>query len=302
MKTGEDIEYKVVYNSVGSERPQAATEPYTFSTKDSSGALIEVKHPGVLITVNKAANVTIQPDRIANGQPLRDYTPIILSSPLSEFNGGIVLVGLHTGEITNGDDRLLNWVDYSAWDGSGTVEKMGFLVTPENMEPGTTGRFTYYSKVNNVNNSPEFKVYSQASVNLLAGDPLIVESNIQCNTLSGVGLQSQGKLIDFETVNTSTVDLAGDGINYSNNNHFLPTDFYFREGTPNYDTKLDAIHARINLPLANLSASEIDIIGPKDSRFPVKLRSSFGDEFYWVFVETGPDTGIFRSVMPVSAV
>ncbi len=302
VKTGEDIEYKVVYNSVGSERPQAATESYTFSTKDSSGALIEVKHPGVLITVNKAANVTIQPDRIANGQPLRDYTPIILSSPLSEFNGGIVLVGLHTGEITNGDDRLLNWVDYSAWDGNGTVEKMGFLVTPENMEPGTTGHFTYYSKVNNVNNSPEFKVYSQASVNLLAGDPLIVESNIQCNTLSGVGLQSQGKLIDFETVNTSTVDLAGDGINYSNNNHFLPTDFYFREGTPNYDTKLDAIHARINLPIANLSASEIDIIGPKDSRFPVKLRSSFGDEFYWVFVETGPDTGIFRSVMPVSAV
>ncbi|WP_242446325.1 hypothetical protein [Photobacterium angustum] len=302
VKSGEDIEYKVVYNSVGTERPQAATEPYVFSTQDASGTLVEKRHAGVLITVKKPANVTIQQDRVVDGQPKRDYSPIIIASPLAKFNGGIVLVGLNTGEITNGDDRLLKWIDYSVWDGNGIVEKMGFLVTPSNMEPGTSGHFTYYSKVNNINNSPEFKVFSQASVNLLAGDPLIVKSNIQCNTLSGIGLQSGGKLIDFETIDTSAIDFDDKGINYSNEAHFLPTDFYFREGTPGHDPKIDAIHARINLPIANLDSSVIDFIGPKDSRFPVKLRSSFGDEFYWVFAETGPDTGIFRSVMPISAV
>ncbi|MCG3865476.1 MULTISPECIES: hypothetical protein [unclassified Photobacterium] len=303
VSTGTNIEYRVNYESVGTERPEAAEEPYSFFISDGDSGLAEVSHSGVLISVELPANVTIQPDQRIDGEPARDYSPRIIMPPTSIFNGGIVLVGLSDGVVSDGDVRLLKWVDYSVWNGQGIVEKMGFLVTPNHMAPNTNGHFTYYSKVNDISGKEPFKIYSQASVDLLADNSLTVESNEQCNTLQPVELQSGGDSnITFETIDQSNIDLNVTSLNHNDGSTFTPTDFYYLYGTPNYDNTLDAIYISFKYSAANSNPSQIDIIGSADSEFPVKLNTDFGDSFNLIFAETGPNTGVFRSIIPVFAV
>ncbi len=304
----DNIKYRVNYESVGTERPEAATEPYTFYISDGSEGLTEVSHSGILISVDLPANVTIQPDKRINGEPAKDYSPRTIIPPSTTmFDGGIVLVGLYNDVISGGDNRLLKWVDYSIWDGQGIVESMGFLIIPSYMDPNTSGHFSYYSKVNNVISNEPFKIYSQASVELLADNSLIVESNEQCNTLDAIDLQDgDDHGISFQTIIETPINYAkGEndiGEDNSNNTDYIPTDFYYLESTQGFDNKKDAVYVSFQYSPANSSESVIDIIGPKDSKFPVTLSSSFGDTVNWVFAETGPNTGIFRSIIPIFAV
>ncbi|SMY38314.1 Cna protein B-type domain protein [Photobacterium andalusiense] len=295
VTTGDEIKYHVNYDSVGTSRPEAATEPYSFYISDGGTELIEVSHSGILITVDLPANVTIQPDKRINGEPAQDYSPrSIIPASVSMFDGGIVLVGLYNDVISGGDSRLLKWIDYSIWDGKGIVEQMGFLVKPSYMGPNTSGHFSYYSIINDISASEPFKIYSQASVELFADNSLKVESNEQCNTLDAIVLQGDNKDIFFETITKTPVD-------YDNGEDFTPTGFYYLQNAPNFDNKEDAVYVSFQYSPAN-QTNGIDIIGSKDSAFPVTLSSGFGDNVNWVFVETSPESGIFRSVTPIWAV
>ncbi|KJG09084.1 DUF11 domain-containing protein [Photobacterium kishitanii] len=300
VSKGNEIEYRVTYDSIGTERPEAATEPYSFFISDGANGLEEVSHAGLLISVALPANITIQPDKRINGEPARDYSPRTIIPATSMFDGGIVLVGLYDNIISGGNDRLLKWIDYSIWDGQGIVEKMGFLVTPSHMDPNTNGHFTYYSIVDDVVGDEPFKIYSQASLELLSDDSLNVKSNEQCNTLNNIQLEYSGDTnISFQTI---SIDAQDSKLNYSNELDFSSADFYYLNETPNFDNKLDAVYAYFKYSPANENRGEIDVIGSKDSNFPVVITSQFGDELNWIFVETGANTGIFRSVVPIFAV
>ncbi len=295
VSKGNEIEYRVTYDSIGTERPEAATEPYSFFISDGANGLEEVSHAGLLISVALPANITIQPDKRINGEPARDYSPRTIIPATSMFDGGIVLVGLYDNIISGGNDRLLKWIDYSIWDGQGIVEKMGFLVTPSHMDPNTNGHFTYYSIVDDVVGDEPFKIYSQASLELLSDDSLNVKSNEQCNTLNNIQLEYSGDTnISFQTI---SIDAQDSKLNYSNELDFSSADFYYLNETPNFDNKLDAVYAYFKYSPANENRGEIDVIGSKDSNFPVVITSQFGDELNWIFVETGANIRVFLEVL-----
>ncbi|MCD9543566.1 hypothetical protein GLP24_01660 [Photobacterium carnosum] len=296
-----EIDFRVNYTSVGRTKPESAALPYNiFVQSETAGSQVKVSHTGVLISVKLPANISLLQDKVINGQPAKDHSPITLVSPEYNFDGGVVLVGINNNFIFEQDDHNLDWYEYSSWDGLGNVEKVGFLVKPDYMKPNTSGHFSYYAQVNDVRGTVPFKIYSEAEVNLSSTAENISRSGEACNTLVG---KEDDNLIDFELIDNNVLDPnSAFTILYSNHEHFIPTNFYYHSSSAGFDSKFDGVHAQIILPQGNEHASTIDIIGPKSSNYPVTLRSSEGDSFYWIFAETGPNTGIFRSVIPVHAV
>ncbi|HIF9408695.1 TPA: hypothetical protein ACX6R8_000533 [Photobacterium damselae] len=296
-----EIDFRVNYTSIGLTKPEDSAQPYNIFVKsESSGDIVQVSHTGVLISVNLPANITLLQDKIINGNPAKDHSPIALVSPENNFDGGVVLVGINNNFLFEQADHDLDWYVYSSWDGTGNVEKVGFLVKSDYMKPNSSGHFTYYTQVNNVRGQQPFKIYSEAEVNLSSTDQNISRSGEVCNTLIG---EDEANLIDFELLDDQVLTPDSDfTIEYSNHDHFIPTNFYYHADTTGFDEKFDGIHAQIILPQGNEHASTIDIIGPASSNYPVTLRSTYGDSFHWVFAETGPNTGIFRSVIPAHAV
>ena len=305
LESSDDVEYRVNYTSIGLVQPEASDRPYEFTINTASANapnFVKVSYTGVLITTYVPGNMVLQQDKITNGKPARDYAPVTLSSPEVNFDGGIVLVGINKIFTANSSDHDLEWFDYATWDGSGNVEKVGFLVKPAYLRPNYSGYFSYYAKVNNIAGSPPFKVYSQAEVNLSAADMHTSYSSEICNTLSGEGDTSNtNKLINFQILDDEVIDVDST-ITHHEPTHFESTDFYYHTDSANFDIKFDGVHAEIFLPQANQYSSVIDIIGSASSDFPIILRSSEGDSFNWVFAETGSNTGHFRSVIPVQAV
>ncbi len=299
-----EIDFTVNYTSVGLTPPNNAAQNYTVFVKSQlTNEYIETNLNGVLIAANIPPNVALIPDKIINGEPAREYSPITISPPENNFEGGIVVVGINENFISNPAPLELNWYDYATWDGTGTVTQIGFLVKPNYMRPNMSGSFKYYARVNDVYFRTPLQVYSQASISFSENETLFSESNEICHTLTAPDNTSVNRDINFESVNTSAFTQGSSfTLEHANDDHFEPADFYYHRDMDNFDNQFDGIHVSIILPEANLFSEKIDIIGPANTNFPVTLRSDHGDNFHWVFAETGPNTGVFRSVIPIHAV
>lgn len=300
-----EIDFNVHYTNTGAKKPDDSDLPYkVYYRENINDPYTRTSINGVMISVKLPPNITLLQDKIINGQPARDYAPQMISPPTVNFQGGIVLVGINTSFLFEQEDLELEWYDYSTWDGTGAVEKIGFLVKADYMGPNTSGSFNYYTEVNDLRGRSEFLIESQAQASISNTEQKIVKSDTVCNTLTGIssfGLEQD--LISFETLNTDTFSQGtAFTIEHANDDHFEPTDFYYHGDSNGFDNQFDGIHAQINLPQGNEHASTIDIIGPESSNYPVILRSDHGDIFYWIFAETGPNTGVFRSVIPAHAV
>lgn len=298
-----EIDFTVNYSSTGSAAPDEGSKPYrVFVRSQVNNQYIETSINGVLITANIPANVSLLPDRTLNGAPLRDHSPITISSPETNFEGGIVLVGVNSNFLINPEPWELDWYDYATWDGTDPVYQVGFLVKSHYMRPGMSGSFNYYAKVNDIYFRNPLTVYSQASVTLSESQERVTESNEICHTLISEPNTGSNR-IDFESISSSTFTPSTNfTIEHANEDHFEPTEFYYHREIDNFDEQFDGIHVSLNLPEANQFSEIIDIIGPANSLFPVILRSDHGDNFHWVFAETGPNTGVFRSVIPIHAI
>lgn len=300
----DNVEYRIDYTSIGLVQPQAAEQPYSFTINTGSMASPDYKkvsYTGVLITSELPGNITLQQDKIINGEPARDYAPITISSPETKFDGGIVLVGINNSFKSNATNHDIDWFDYATWDGSGNVAKIGFLVKPTYLRPNTSGYFRYYAEVNDIAGAPAFEIYSQAQVNLSATDVNISYSDEICNTLSGINDKTKtdsNDLLNFQELHADVVNNDIDIIHHETS-HFVDTDFYYHTETDNFTSKSDSIYIDVFLPQANQHPSAIDIIGPSSSDYPVLLSSNAQDKFHLVFAETGTNTGHFRSVIPV---
>ncbi len=298
-----EIDFTVSYSNTGSRAPDEGSQPYqVFVKSQTTNQYIETSVNGVLITANIPANLSLLPDRTLNGSPLRAHSPIRVSSPETNFEGGIVLVGINSNFLVNPEPWELDWYDYSTWDGTGSVYQVGFLVKANYMRPSMSGSFSYYTKVNDVTFLNPLTVYSQASVRLSDSQDEVTKSNQICHTL-GSEPNTGSNRIDFESISSSTFTPDTNfTIEHANEDHFEPTEFYYHREIDNFDEQFDGIHASLNLPQANQFSEVIDIIGPANSPFPIILRSDQGDNFHWVFAETGPNTGVFRSVIPTHTV
>ncbi|EAS66543.1 hypothetical protein VAS14_14539 [Photobacterium angustum S14] len=312
------IDYKVKYINVGVFPPENSEKPYRVFVGNGNGGYDEFYHSGVLTTLEIPSNVSLVTDKSYNkpssGTP--NFLPKTAILDNSVFSGGIVVVGLLKSETSSKSDHDLDWYDYGSWDGKGLVHKIGFLVSASNMENNESGFFTYSLKVNNITGAKPFKIYNQASLNLDADGGSTIQSNQRCNTLSGLtsnqrDLENAKTGIQFEELTQSIKDSVRSGnktfISIDNSDLFPNTDYYllkesFESSEFDFSPFADGKYASIFYPQANEDPLKRDVIGPASSNFKVELTSSSDSRpLMWLFVETGPNTGLFRAAIPVTA-
>lgn len=296
LQPGEEVSFTVSYVSNGQSGPvNNKTYQYQYGGQTLS-------QMGVLFTNTLPANLIIQPDKQQNNLPVRDHAPNFGIKD-NTLLGGIVLVGLNPNNYANPTDDDLTWVDYGTWDGQGAAAKVGFLVTIDDVQPNHNGYFKYYSVVGDYNSLESFSSSTQSSVTYYdeTGKAITASTEPLCSTF-GSTLTNGDELLNFVTINTEVLpNSAGTLLAFDNDDHFIPTDFYYHDAIANFDSLYDGIMAEVNLPQANQDPSRRDIIGAPNNDFSVVLTSSLGDSLDWVMMETGPNTGIFRSVIPVHA-
>ena len=301
LAPGDTLSYRVNYTSIGTSAPEESDYSYEFkmlNNNPNNGLYETVSHPGILITTNVPGNINISKDKLLDN----DQAPQIISSPLNDFDGGIVLIGINELGILSPTNTELTWYEYASWNGQGAVERMGFLVRKAYLNPNRSGYFTYYSSVDDYYSAVEFSIYTTAQATLDESENVITKSNPFCNTLSPTVFDGN-KLIDFVTLDPNLA-IPGSSfiVNHSNDEHFLLTDYYYHADAPDFEPSLDGIFVNVVLPQANKNSGVPDIIGYPESDYPVLLKSESGDQINWILMETGPNTGVFRNITTVQGV
>ncbi|UJF17477.1 hypothetical protein L0B53_01530 [Vibrio sp. SS-MA-C1-2] len=296
---GDKIDFRVDYRNTGNQMIDYTEGPYNvYDSEDSNVKQLS----GVLITADVPPNITIE--EMVN---IDDYAPRLISLSSNDFIGGIVLVGKNRqGSSLNPSNQELDWYRYDTWkeNVNSPIERIGFLVNKTYFQPNFFGHFTYNARVNESFHDQQLVVNSVAEVNIgersaNTDDPSnqgkTIYSNNYCNTLGS--LDQPAVTISFTKVNSNLVQTRRK-IDYSNDEHFEDTEYYTHTDSGSFEPLKDSIHARINLPRANKNRALIDLIGPKDSGFPIRLINESGEYIYWYMAETGPNTGIFKTVAP----
>ncbi|MGB1309678.1 MAG: hypothetical protein ACPG47_00635 [Leucothrix sp.] len=271
VKGGEAIRYQIGFTNTGDELP--VSKLVVIDGDDVSGVILEDKIP---------PNVALK------------NTPLPVAVP----NQSIVLVQLVQDEDTS------RWTRFSNWNGRDIVSKVGLYIPANQMQPGQSGQLNFSVTINqNVTTST---VYNQAKFDLVDGGEPEFVSNSVCttiepgNTRDGEGNQPGANLDATVRFLTPTLDIKRDitqngGVpDFANDAHFVDADIYRLEGSNNvsgngYSINRDGVYIEMKSSAVNISEDTAD-------RIEVTVASATGDTVKVMLLETGPNTGVFRSV------
>ncbi len=270
VKAGETITYTINFNNTGSAAP--VTKVLSIDGDDIEGVVLEDTLP---------PNVTLSNSL----------------SPLAAPNLSITLVQLAQDEDT---DR---WIRFSSWNGTDVISKLGLYIPEEQMQPNQSGKLEFEVTVNaNVTTS---NIYNTAEFDLVTGGEAEFVSNTVCSTIEpGNTRGDEGGQPDTQfdaeiRFLTPTLDIKRDITNsgaspdFYNDSNFEDADFYRLDSTlSDYDAIRDGVYIELNSSAVNTSEDTAESI-------VVTVTSGTGDTLLVTLVETGPNTGIFRSLSPI---
>ena len=267
VKSGEIIKYQIGYTNIGDEQP--VSKIISIDGTDISGVILEDVLP---------PNVTLE------------KTP----DPVSVPNQSIILVQTVQDENTN------RWISFSAWNGSDVVSKIGLFIPTIQMQPNQSGKLDFSVTVNQ--NVTASTVYNQAKFDLVEGGAPEFVSNSVCtsiepaNTRDGQGNNPEPTFDATIRFLTPTLDIkrlitqSGGVPDFSNDAHFEDADIYrLDSNVSNYDVNRDGVYIEMTSSAVNKDEDTAD-------RIEVTVTSGTGDTLKVMLLETGPNTGIFRSI------
>ena len=268
VKAGETVTYSINFNNTGNATPD--TKVITIDGDDIEGVVLEDTLP---------PNVTL-------GNAL---------TPIAAPNLSITIVQLRQDEDT---DR---WIRFSSWNGTDVISKLGLYIPAEQMQPNQSGKLEFEVTVNeNVTTS---NIHNQAKFDLVTGGEAEFVSNSVCttiepgNTRGNEGAQPDADLDATIRFLTPTLDVKRD---ITNNNvsptfdgSFEDADFYRLDSSlTGYDPIRDGVYIELNSSAVNKDEDTVESI-------VVTVTSGTGDTLLVTLLETGPNTGIFRSLSPI---
>ena len=269
LKAGETITYQIGFTNIGDELP--ASKIVSIDGADITGVILEDVIP---------PNVSV----------------LKASSPVSAPNQSIVLVQTKQDEDTN------RWVRFSVWNGSDVISKIGLFVPANQMQPNQSGKLDFSVVVNQ--NVTTTTIYNQAKFDLIEGGEPEFTSNSVCtsiepaNTRVGEGNNPEVSLDATIRFLTPTLDIkrqiaqTGGVPDFANDAHFEDAEIYQLDTASQYDVKRDGVYIEMNSSAVNKDEDTAD-------RIEVTVTSGTGDTLKVTLLETGPNTGIFRSLHPV---
>ncbi|RVU83275.1 DUF11 domain-containing protein [Leucothrix sargassi] len=270
VKAGDTITYTINFNNTGSAVP--VSKVITIDGEEIAGAVLEDTLP---------ANVTLS-NALA---------------PLAAPNLSITLVQLRDDEDT---DR---WIRFSSWNGTDVISKLGLYIPTEQMQPNQSGKLEFEVTVNQ--NVTRTSIYNQAEFDLVSGGEAEFVSNSVCssiepgNTRDEEGAQPDDSFDAEIRFLTPVLDIKRDITNndgapsFTSETDFEDADFYRLDSTlSDYDPIRDGVYIELNSSAVNTDEDTAEEI-------VVTVTSGTGDTLLVTLVETGPNTGIFRSLSPI---
>jgi len=262
LEEGQSLGYTISFSNVGSELPQERE------------LLVEgSRERGVLIEDPLPANA-----RLKAGEPL-SFAPL----------QGQLLVQLAGA---NAD----TWQRYADWDGS-AVQRVGFLVPAANIQPNQSGEFSFAVTVNRGITAGTL-LFNQAEIDYQGDGQAEVESNQVCNRVDA----SQPAQIRFQRPADAVLE-AGATPRHGDDSDFVDTDLYGLMAEDNPAVLQQGVYLRLSASQLNLEGGQAEFFhqtpdGRRLYEATVTSRLT-GDTLRVVVQETGPDTGVFRSVYPM---
>lgn len=267
VKAGEIIKYRIGFTNIGDKQP--VSKIISIDGNDISGVILEDVIP---------PNVKLL------------KTPVPVSAP----NQSQILVQTVQDEDTN------RWISFNAWNGTSVVSKIGLFIPVTQMQPNQSGKLDFNVAINQ--NVTASIIHNQAKFDLVEGGEPEFVSNSVCttiepaNTRDGEGNNPEQTLDATIRFLTPTLDIRRDitqngGVpDFSNDAHFEDADIYRLDSTiSNYNVNRDGVYIEMNSSAVNKDEDTAD-------RIEVTVTSATGDTLKVMLLETGPNTGIFRSI------
>lgn len=194
-------------------------------------------------------------------------------------------------------DPADEWIRYDRWDGE-TLDLIGLLVPAAQMQPNQSGKFSFKVQVN-ANVTQGSVLLNTARLDYGGSGQVDERSNTVCNTLEDTGVMPA---ITFQRPSNDV--FRRDGVPaHGNDADFTDTEFYrlLPDGTPGVLEY--GVYLRLNASQLNLSGSLQDYAFTSEdgeTLYKTTVTSRLtGDSVEMVMQETGPNTGVFRSVYPL---
>ncbi|PID46061.1 MAG: hypothetical protein CSB47_05975 [Proteobacteria bacterium] len=270
VKTGDSIRYAINFTNVGDDLPHA---------KDISidGQMLE----GLLLEDVLPANVTFSK----------------LPSPISAPNQSIILVQRKNDENTN------RWISLAQWDGEDVISKVGLYIPGNQIQPNQSGKLEFDVTVNR--NVTTATIYNQAKFDLEDDSNTVFLSNSVCTSIepeSSGGGEGEHPTPEFDaTIRflTPTLDIkknltqGGEAPDFYNDSHFEDASIYhLNSNSDSYNVARDGVYIELTSSAVNKTEDEAEVI-------VVTVKSGTGDTLQVTLLETGPNTGVFRSLSPI---
>ena len=270
VKAGESVKYKIEFSNVGDNQP---------AEKEISidGGVVQ----GVLLEDVLPANITFSK----------------LPLPLAAPNQSIILVQLRDDEDSN------RWTSFTTWNGEDVISKIGLYIPASQMQPNQSGKLEFEVMINQ--NVTATTIFNQAKFDLDDAAGTEFYSNNVCtsiepgNTRGGEGEQPDTVFDATIRFLTPTLDIRkaitqdGGSPDFYNDDHFEDASIYqLDSGLGSYDPVRDGVYIELTSNAVNKDIDTAETI-------VVTVTSGTGDTLQVTLLETGPNTGIFRSLSPI---
>ncbi len=269
VKSNDVVRYTINFTNTGNVIPDGRT--FNLDGTDIVGAVLEDTIPSNL-NLSKAE------------------TPLF--APIQ----GVVVVQLKSDEDTN------RWVSFDNWDESRIVSKIGLYLPVEHMQPHQSGKLEF--KVTASSNLTTSTIYNEAGFNTdIDSSAFEFLSNQVCTTLvAGTNLAGNGGGDNDAEIRflspTLSIKRSGQAPGFTSENDFEDTPYYALDngfgdlGASGYDTMRDGVYIEVHSTGLN------DDEDTAETHW-VTVTSATGDSLLVAVLETGPNTGIFRSIRAV---
>jgi len=264
----DEVSYTITFTNTGNAAPHSRT--FNIDGNDIEGAVLEDLIPN---------NLNLKKDLMPSFKPVQ----------------GNVVVQLKSEDKTN------QWMSYANWNGTDLLSRVGLYIPVENIKQNQTGFLSF--KTTASNNLTTATVYNQAGFSTEGGWAYEFESNEVCTTLyPGSGLKGTAGSVDENDTEirfiapSLAVKQSGLAPHFNNDNDFVNTPYYRLEngfGSPSgYVTKRDGVYIEVSSSVLNADQDVAE-------HGTVLLKTSTGDTLRVYVLETGPNTGKFRSVRAI---
>lgn len=271
VKAGESIKYKIDFSNIGDAQP--AEKEISIDGEIVMGVLLEDVIP---------ANVTF------------DKLPLPIAAP----NQGVILVQLRADEDTS------RWISFTSWNGVDVISKIGLYIPANQMQPNQSGMLEFDVTINP--NVTSTTIFNQAKFDLDDATDTEFYSNNVCTTIEpGNTRGDEGEQPDtvfdatirFLTpvldIKKSLTQGGSSTPDFYNDDHFEDASIYqLDSGLSSYDPVRDGVYIE-------LASSAVNKDEDKAETIVVTVTSGTGDTLLVSLLETGPNTGIFRSLSSI---